>query len=58
MLKIAKTNFVVMKLLMGGHKKDDKVGDTLCFVRPGIMFSIVDVLHKGPVTLHHRTNTE
>ena len=25
LLKIAKTNFVVMKLLMGGHKKEDKV---------------------------------
>ena len=25
LVKIAKTNFVVMKQLMGGHKKDDKV---------------------------------
>ena len=25
LLKVAKTNFVVMKLLLGGHKKDSQV---------------------------------
>ena len=37
LIKIAKTNFVVMKLLVGGHKKDSKVG-VLSFSASGDQF--------------------